>query len=49
MLGHHASVDIKQLAYGFLAQPYFMILHTNLYPLRFRVTGKDQKVRCSVA
>ena len=49
MLNDYAAVYIKELADGFLCQPYGILLHSYLDAVFFRILGKNQKVNGTVA
>ena len=49
MLSDYAAVYIKELADGFLCQPYGILLHSYLDAVFSRILGKNQKVNGTVA
>lgn len=49
MLSDYAAVYVKELADGFLCQPYILILHSYLNAVFFRIFGKNQKINGTIA
>lgn len=49
MLSDYAAVYVKELADGFLCQPYILILHSYLDTVFFRIFGKNQKINGTIA
>ena len=49
MLSDYAAVYVKELADGFLCQPYILLLHSYLDTVFFRIFGKDQKINGTIA
>ena len=49
MLSDYAAVYIKELADGFLCQPYGILLHSYLDTVFFRIFGKNQKINGTIA